>query len=106
MCGMFRVAMPEIILDQTKVITFIGKIETAGMPQGMWMDVFKFCPFRGRGDNIVYSLSGQGRSPFVDKEPGQVVLTETEVTPECPQLIPGDGMFDRKPAFQPAYPDP
>ena len=61
MDGVFGVAVAEVVLDQTQVITLVGEVEAAGMAQHVWLDRRQASACGSRSDQINKEPHPKGR---------------------------------------------
>jgi len=62
--------MPQVVLDQTKIIPLICQIEPAGMPQRVGMDIFNLTTRSRTADQIINGLPCQWLPPLADENQG------------------------------------
>lgn len=105
MCGVPRIAMPQIVLDQPQVVTAIGEGETAGMAQHVGMDMAETGTVAGGREDVVHGLPGHRLLPLGHEQPWKLVIALPEPAPDRPQLIAFDGMLDAQPALQTRHPE-
>ncbi|HRX71283.1 MAG TPA: hypothetical protein P5329_08935 [Candidatus Competibacteraceae bacterium] len=92
---MLGIAMAEIVLNQTQVITLIGKIKTTGMSKHMRMYRAEFGALRRCIHQVIHRLPGHGLIALGQKQPGQRIAAGAEIAFDGPQLIAGDRVLDR-----------
>ena len=86
--------MPEVILDQAKIVPLVGKREAAGMTKHVRMDVPKTRPFSRLRDDIVHGLTGEGLPAFGDKQPWQHIVARGQLAADGAQFIACQGLLD------------
>ena len=86
--------MPEVILDQAKVVPLVGKRESAGMPEHVRMDVPKTRPLSRLRDDIVHGLTGERLPALGDKQPWQHIVARGQPTADGTQFIACQWLLD------------
>ena len=86
MDGVPGIAVAEIILDQTQIVSFVRQREAAGMTQRVGVDVRKTGALRRRRDEVVHPLASQRLIALGNEQPRQRVGARRKVTFDGAQL--------------------
>lgn len=71
MCGVARVAVAEVILDQPQVVAAVGQREAAGVTQHVRPDPAEPGALADAAKQVVHGLAGQRMAAFRDEQPRQ-----------------------------------
>src|SRR5215510_273929 len=104
---MFRVAVAQIVLNQTEIVTAIRQRMPASMPEHMGMHgACEPCALTRHANQVVDRVAGQLIPTLTQKEPRQLrVATLCEVAFERAAFLGQQRLFCREAAFEPCNPD-
>ena len=104
MDGVLGVTVAQVVLNDPQIVALVGKMKAAGVTQGMRMNAVQPGALGRRSDEVVDRLPSEWLAALGKEQPGQFASAPGEVTPDRAQLVAGDGLLDRQPTLEPAYP--
>ena len=94
MSRVLGIAVAEIVLNETQIISTVGERESAGVTKHVRMDFRQPSPLGRCGDDVVDGLAGEWLSALGDEEPRQMIVARGKPALDGAQLIAGDRLLD------------
>src|SRR3954470_659988 len=88
--GVPGIAMAEVVLDESQVVSLVGQREAARVAQRVRMDAGQAGALGCRADQVVHRLARERLATLGREQPGQGVGTGREVAPDGAQFVAGD----------------
>ena len=101
----FRVAMPQVVLYESKVVALVGQVEATGVAEGVRVDRFQARSLSCGVHKIADRLASQRLPAFTEKQPREFALPLAQVPLDRAKLIAGNRMFDGQAVLQSSDPE-
>ena len=97
--------MAQIILNQSRVITFVREVVAAAVAQHVRMHVAELRLLAGDAQQIIHRLPRHRRATLRQEQPRQSIVARAQIGLDRAQLVAGERMLHIEPAFQAAHVD-